>query len=170
MKKILILFALAGLLFGCQSKQATTEETSALSESPVPSIVGAWEIVETSFSNEDTSGVFKPYKSIVIYTDHFYSVEVAWEDRPSWPEIPEGEQVSYDNLSNAYASLTSNSGRYETRGDSIYVDVIVAKSPNLMNDVKKYVNAFKLEGDQLTTTSLRPSGTKFTWKLRRIGS
>ena len=166
MKQNILYLAIAVLLFNCQPKQTSTEETSAPKEPATPTIVGAWEIIESKFSNENTSGVDTPFRSIIIYTDNFYSVEMAWS-RPSWPEIPDGEKVSYDDLSNAYFGSISNSGRYEIRGDSLFYDIIVAKSPNLMNDSPKMANAFKLDGDQLTI-KFTFSGTNITNTHRRL--
>ncbi len=166
MKRNMLYLAIAVLLFSCQPKQTSTEEVSAPKEPATPSIVGAWEIIEISFSNEDTSGIFKPFRSIIIYTDKFYSTEIAWTDRPSWPKIPEGEKVSYDDLSNAYFNFRSNSGRYEIRGDSIFHDIIVARAPHFMP--AKWAFAFKLDGDQLTTNSTRSSGTNRIYTHRRL--
>ena len=167
MKQNILYLAIAVLLFNCQPKQTSTEEVSAPEEPAAPSIVGVWEMIESSFSNEDTSGVNTPFRSIIIYTDKFYSIEIARSDRPSWPEIPDGEKVSYDDLSNAYSNLTSNSGRYEIRGDSIFYDVIIAKSPNFMNDYPKMAAAFTLDGDQLTTKASY-SGTNLKNNYRRL--
>ena len=168
MKQNILYLAIAVLLFSCQPKQTSTEEVSAPEKLAAPSIIGAWEIIESSFSNKDTSGVNTPFRSIIIFTDNFYSIEIARRDRPSWPERPDGEKVSYDDLNNAYSGLTSNSGRYEIRGDSIFYDVIVAKSPNLMNDIKKITTAFKFDGDQLSVNLTRSSGTNFINNYRRL--
>ena len=168
MKQNILYLAIAVLLFSCQPKQTSTEEVSAPKEPVTPTIVGAWEIIEFSFSNEDTSGVNTPFRSIIIYTDNFYSVEIARSDRPSWPERPDGEKVSYDDLSNAYSGLISNSGRYEIRGDSIFHDFYIAKSPNFMNDGPKRPLAFTLDGDQLTTKLTLPSGMNITYTYRRL--
>lgn len=167
MKQNFIYLAMVGVLLSCQPQQTSNNEDVVTDEPTKPSIVGAWEIVEVSISNEDTSFVFSPFRSIIIYTDKFYSVEIATEDRPSWPELPDGEEVSYDNLSNAYSNLISNSGRYEVRGDSIFVDLIVAKSPNFMNDIQKAAYAFALDGDKLTTTGAGPGGN-FSFTYRRL--
>jgi hypothetical protein len=169
MKKQIILFlAIAVLLFSCQPKQTSTEEASLPKEPVAPTIVGAWEIIEASFSNKDTSGVFTPFRSIIIYTDNFYSREIALRDRPSWPDIPDDEEVAYEDLSNAYSYLIANSGRYEIRGDSIFHDVIISKSPNFMNKNLKLACAFKLDGDQLTTNSTRSSGANTIYTHRRL--
>jgi len=166
MKRNILYLAIAVLLFNCQPKQTSTEEPAATKDPAAPTIVGAWEIIEASWSNKDTSVVRKPFRSIIIYTDNFYSWEIAREDRPSWPERPDGEKVSYDDLSNAYSGLTSNSGRYEVRGDSIFHDVLIAKSPNLMNSNSKFAFAFKLDGDQLTT--YYGANTQRIWTYRRL--
>ena len=168
MNQNILYLVIAVLLFNCQPKQTSTEEVSAPKEPAAPTIVGAWEIIEISFSNEDTSGIVKPFRSIIMFTDKFYSIEIAWNDRPSWPERSEGEKVAYDDLSNAFFNFRSNSGRYEIRGDSIFHDVIVAKVPYFMNDYPKWARAFKLDGDQLTTNGSTPQGTNRIWTCRRL--
>jgi len=145
------------LLFSCQSNQTATEEESSEPDEPaVTSIVGAWEIT----SSTDAEGTDNsPYRSIIIYTDNFYSVEIARENRPSWPEIPDDEETAEENIRNAYTGLTSNSGRYSIQGDSIIHDIIVAKYPNFMNDFPRSAFAYTLDGDQLVTTGSRGSRT-----------
>ena len=159
MKRSFYYLAIFGLflLFSCQANQTATEEESSVPDEPAaPSIVGAWEI--TSSTNADGTDN-TPYRSIIIYTDNFYSVEIARENRPSWPEIPEGEETPEENIRNAYSGLTSNSGRYTIKGDSIIRDVIVAKFPNFMNDFPRSAFAYTLDGDQLVTTGSRGSST-----------
>jgi hypothetical protein len=157
MKRSLFTLAIIGLLFSCQPQQeASSEAPQAPEESATPSIVGAWEITSSTNANgEDNT----PYRSIIIYTDSFYSVEIANESRPSWPQIEDGEETPEENIRNAYEGLISNSGRYAIEGDSIIHDVIVAKWPNFMNDFPRATAAFTLEGDKLVTTGNRGSTT-----------
>ena len=159
---------LLGFLISCQPLQASNNEDAVTNESAKASIVGAWEIVETSVSSKDTSFLYSTFRSIILYTDKFYSVEIAHEDRPSWPDTPDSEKVSYDNLSNAYSNLTSNSGRYEVRGDSIFYDLIVAKHPYFMNDIQKGSYHFTVDGDKLTTIESWPGGITYTITYKRL--
>ena len=159
MKRSFIYFSVFGLflLFSCQGNQTATEEEAVVPDEPAaPSIVGAWEITSsTNADGEDNS----PYRSIIIYTDSFYSVEIATQERPSWLDIPEDEDTPEENIRNAYDGLTSNSGRYTIAGDSIIHDIIVAKYPNFMNDFPRSASAFTLDGDQLVTTGNFGSST-----------
>ena len=159
MKRSFFYLAIFGLLllFSCQANQTATEEESSVPDEPAaPSIVGAWEI--TSSTNADGEEN-TPYRSIIIYTDNFYSVEIARENRPSWPEIPDDEETPEEHIRNAYSGLISNSGRYNIEGDSIIYDVIVAKYPNFMNDFPRFAVAYTLDGDQLVTTGIFGSST-----------
>jgi len=164
MKQSFYYFAIFGLffLFSCEANQATTEAETSVSEEPAaPSLVGSWEITSsTNADGEDNT----PYRSIIIYTDDFYSIEIATENRPSWPapegeDFPDDEDTPEENIRNAYSGLISNSGRYSIVGDSIIHDIIVAKYPNFMNDFPRSANAFTLDGDQLVTTGNFGSST-----------
>ena len=146
------------LLFsGCQQQEASTSEIDETES--LPAIVGAWEIVESSYSTADTSWTSAPYRSVILFTKNYYSIEIANEDRPSWVENPDGEGPSNEEISNAYSGLTSNSGKYEVRGDSIYFNAVIAKYPNFMNDFPERTSAMKLEGDNLTLTSVGMGST-----------
>ena len=157
MKRSLFTLAVTGLLLSCQPQQeASSEAQEAPEENATPSIIGAWEIT----SSTDTEGVeSSPYRSVIIYTEGFYSVEIATESRPSWPQIEDGEETPEENIRNAYDGLISNSGRYAIKGDSIIHDVIVAKWPNFMNDFPRAASAYTLEGDKLVATGNRGSTT-----------
>lgn len=149
MKRSFFYIAIFGLLFSCQSQQSANEESSTADEPAAPSIVGAWEITSgTNADGEDNS----PYRSLIIYTDSFYSVEIATVERPSWPEIPDGEDTPDEHILNAYGGLISNSGRYTIEGDSIIHEAIIAKYPNFMNDFPRWALAYTLDGDMLETT------------------
>jgi hypothetical protein len=137
-------------------------------KSTIPSIVGSWEIIKQEFTSKDTSKSFTPFRSIITFTDKFYNVTIATEDRPSWPETPKGEKVSYDNLTNAFNHFISNAGRYEIKGDSIMYNIIAAKQPNFMNDTKKYAQAFTFDGDKLITHTTNNSGEKSTKTYKRL--
>jgi Lipocalin-like domain len=168
-QKIFFLFII-GFFLSCQPQQAENNEDTATNEPASPSIVGTWELEKASVNFEGNSFEVLPYRSVIIYTDNFYSIEIALENRPSWPELAAGENVSYDNLVNAYANLISNSGKYEIKGDSIYHKVIIAKSPNFMNKNRKMLSsmprttaAFKVDGDKMTTY-----WQSSTWTYKRV--
>ncbi|HEY5689874.1 MAG TPA: lipocalin-like domain-containing protein [Cyclobacteriaceae bacterium] len=149
MKLKLLFLAVAAMMFSCQPSQSEAEENDD-EESPLE---GAWEIVQEDVTTSDSSWSRKPYRSLIMYTDNHYSIEIAWRERASWPDRADGEDVSDENIKDAYNGLTSNSGEYEIRGDSIYYNAIIAKSPNFMNDWPKVARKFSLEGDQLVTNS-----------------
>lgn len=160
------LFALLVLVFvaACAEKKETTVEVEIMEE---PSIEGAWELAYVRWQTPDTTGYWKPFKSIFIFADNFYSVEIAREDRPSWPELQEGEERDPDHLINAYEGLISNSGTYEIVGDSLVHQVIVAKSPNLMNDYPRYARHLTVEKDSVYFTGTRGDNVE-TWVLKRL--
>jgi hypothetical protein len=158
---LLTLAVFALLLFSCQPQEgASSEATEAADVAEAPSIVGAWEVTS---STDNDGEVEAPYKSIIIYSEGYYSVEVAWEDIPSWEELEEGEERSDEDIRTSYSRLTSNSGTYEIQGDSIIHNAIVAKHPNFMNDGPRWARAFSLDGDNLATT-----GSRGTWALKRM--
>ena len=167
MKKLFLFVVIVGLLPNCQAQKASNVEAALTNGSAMSSIVGAWEIVEASVTTEDTSFTYSPYRSIILYTDKFYSVEIAHEKRSSWPEIPDGEKVSYDHLSNAFWNFTSNSGRYEVRGDSLFYELIVAKNPNIVDRRGGGAYRFTLDGDQLVTYHTWPSRS-VSYTYRRL--
>ena len=158
MKKAFLWLAIAGLMFGCQQQQpASDSEADPMPEADAePTIEGAWEM--TSRVNNDGEDL-SLHKSIIIYADGFYSVEIATEDRPSWPDLAEGEERADEDKVNAYDGLISNSGRYRIEGDSIIHDIIVAKWPNFMNDFPRSAVAYSLDGDQLSTTGFQGTAT-----------
>jgi hypothetical protein len=120
MKRSLFTLAIIGLLFSCQPQQeASSEAPQAPEESATPSIVGAWEITSsTNADGEDNT----PYRSIIIYTDSFYSVEIANESRPSWPQIEDGEETPEENnfmndFPRATAAFTLEGDKLVTTGN-----------------------------------------------------
>jgi hypothetical protein len=139
---IIALFFLAA----CSEKK---ESSTEVIEADIATVTGAWEITNVELKSPDTITSSKPFKSIYLFTDKHYSIEIAWEDRKSWPVLEEDEERNPDDIMNAYSHLTSNSGAYEIKGDSIVFDVIVAKSPNFMNDYPTMARSHKLEGDKL---------------------
>lgn len=149
---------LAAMLFvACQPQQEANSDTVEASEVAVaPTIEGAWEL--TSSTNEDGEESV-PFKSIVIYADGYYSVEIAWEDIPSWEELAEDQERTDEEIRNSYSRLTSNSGTYEVQGDSIIHQAIVAKHPNFMNDWPRWARAYSLEDDVLVLTGSRGTST-----------
>jgi hypothetical protein len=151
-----------------QVKTVSKGQSSSAGKSKTSSIQGSWEIIEQKFTSKDSSNTSTPFRSILIFTDKFYSITTAGVDRPSWPQTPTGEKVSYENLENAYQNFTSNAGHYEIKGDSILYKIIVAKSPNFMNDIKNYSQAFALNGDKLITYTSSASGRKTTTTYKRL--
>lgn len=164
MKQSLFILSILGILFSCQPQQDTSVESDAQDEPVAPSIVGAWEITSAS----DTTGAeATPYRSVIIYADGFYSVEIAWENIESWSDLPDGEERSIEDISASYSRLTSNSGRYKIQGDSIIHEAIVSKHPNFMNDFPRWAVAYSLEGDQMMETRSSQWGGIST-KYRRL--
>ena len=146
MKKTLLSMLAFSLLVSCSESAESDEKTE---EASAPSIEGAWEITNHEFNFTDTSGTWNPYKSIYIFTDKYYSIEIARKDRPSWHDLEEGEERNADDIANAYNGLVSNSGSYEIVGDSIIYSIVVAKSPNFMNDEPRNSNHITIEKDKI---------------------
>jgi len=156
---VIALFFLAA----CSEKKESSTEVIKVAE---PTITGAWEMTNNEWKSSDTIMSRKPYKSIYLFTDKHYSIEIAWEDR-QWPELEEGEERNPDDIMNAYRRLTSNSGTYEIKGDSIIFDVIVAKSPSYMNNSGRLARHLKLKGDKLVLQTRGGEGVGIT-TLERI--
>ena len=159
MKKNTLLFGMAIILASCstdnKSENPMDETVLEIETNP---IIGSWELTEQNWSNADTSGTESPFKSIIMFSDKYYSVEIAWEDRINWTEKENKEKPTFEEYENAYNGLTSNSGSYEIQGDSMKRDIIVAKHPNFMNQTKSYSRAYTNEGDVLTTSYTTDNG------------
>ena len=72
-----------------------------------------------------------------------------------------------DDIMKAYRYLTSNSGAYEIKGDSIIFNVMVAKSPNYMNDAPNVARHYTLDGDKLVLQAKRGEAVSVT-TLQRL--
>ncbi len=169
MKIILLFPALVVVFIGCQQRQSSNEDSSTNDTKPqAPSIVGVWEQVETLFTNEDTSFVSNYYRSLFIFTEQYFSRHIAFGEIPSWPVLNEEEKISYDVLESTWNNSVLHAGTYEIRGDSIVHEILVAKSPNMMNESGRYSWAFTLNGDELITTGVLPSGNTIKVTSRRL--
>lgn len=147
-----LLFAAALMVLSCQPNESSTTNEEVTMEQE-PSIVGAWEIEEYTVTTPDSTWkVDAPYRSVILYTKNYYSVEIARTERPSMAELPDGEKRSYEEISTNYNALTSNSGTYKIQGDSLIHTAVIAKNPNFMNDDPTYSVGVKIDGDKMTTT------------------
>lgn len=160
------LYALLALVLvaACAEKKEAAPEVQIMEE---PGLEGAWELTHVMRKSPDTTTHWKPFKSIFIFTDKYYSVEIARMERPSWPDLEDGEERNPDHIINAFQGLISNSGSYEIVGDSVIHKVIVAKSPNLMNDYPRYARHLTMEKDSAYFTSTRGDDVE-TWVLKRL--
>lgn len=165
MKNTLLLMLALALVSACAEKKEAPAEVAAPMEEP--SMEGAWVLDHISWKSPDTTMYWKPYKSILLYTDKYYSVEVAMEERPSWPELSEGEERSPDDIINAYSGLISNSGTYEIIGDSLIHNAIVAKYPNFMNDNPRNARHVTIEKDSAYFTDTNEEGVQ-RWVMKRM--
>lgn len=155
--KIFYSLVLAMIFIACQpQEEASSESSEAMQVAEAPTIEGAWELTSSTNSEGEES---VPYKSIIIFADGYYSVEIAWENVPSWEELEEGQERSADDIIASYSRLTSNSGTFEIQGDSLIRTAIVAKHPNFMNDWPRGASMYTLEGDKLVTITSRGSST-----------
>ncbi|WP_445383089.1 hypothetical protein [Robiginitalea sp. IMCC43444] len=157
MKTTFTVLAAALLIIACAEKK---EKPAEVAMEEAPSIEGAWEMSHIKWESPDTTVYWKPYKSIIIYTDSFYSEEIAMEDRPSWADLAEGEKRSMDDIKNAYQGFWSNSGRYEIVGDSLVRNIIVAKYPNNMNDNPRRAEHLTIEQDSIYFTLTTEDGVR----------
>ncbi|MEP1033789.1 hypothetical protein, partial [Ekhidna sp.] len=79
------------LLFSCSEKKKVNVE---LDNPDNLSINGAWEVTNIEKKNSDTVIVQNPWhKSIYIYTDKYFSIAAATEERPSAPALEKGEKI-----------------------------------------------------------------------------
>ncbi|MFC4720943.1 hypothetical protein ACFO5O_01310 [Geojedonia litorea] len=151
--RLLTLLAVA-LLIACadQNPSNTTPDTNAAT-----GLNGAWQVTHMEWSNADTSIVKAPFhKSIYIYTNSYYSVAAAIGERPSAPEVKEGEAIDADYFKQVYLGYLSNAGTYSRVGDSLIHQVMVAKSPTVMNNNTRIAQHFKLDKDTLILSSADP--------------
>ncbi|MDM9631099.1 lipocalin-like domain-containing protein [Robiginitalea aurantiaca] len=157
MKNLLLTLLMLFVIAACAEKKEAPAEIEIIEE---PTLEGAWEVSQMIWQSPDTTIYTKPYKSIFIFTDKHYSMEVATEDRPSWPSLKEGEERSDEDIRNAYSGLISNSGTYEVVGDSLIQYAIVAKSPNYMNDAPRSSKLLTIEKDSIYFTRTFENGTR----------
>ena len=164
--KIIILNMLAViLLISCADKKESNIEPDNLDNL---TIKGAWELTHIEKKNKDTSIVQKPWhKSIYIYTDKYFSIAAATEERPSAPVLEKGEKIDSDYFKNVYLRYISNSGTYQIVGDSLIHNVIVAKSPTVMNRKRRSSEHLTLEKDKMLFTSSKSNITT-TLTLKRL--
>ena len=166
MKSTIMLMATVCLLTSCQSPSSSDQ--SAADSAPKSGIIGVWEIQEAKISNQDSSWISNPYRSVVIFTQGYYSVEIARTNRPSLPQLAEGESIPEDVLRSTYNGLTSNSGTYELRGDSLYRVARIAKHPNYMNDFPETAVRCVVDGDRMVINGRTPSGYESVVTYRRL--
>ncbi|MEJ2583905.1 MAG: lipocalin-like domain-containing protein [Robiginitalea sp.] len=165
MKNTFLAMLALALVSACAEKKEAPAEVAVTIEEP--SIEGAWVLDHISWKSPDTTMYWKPFKSILIYTDQYYSVEVARDERPSWPSLGEGEERSPEDIIKAFNGLISNSGTYEAVGDSLIHHVIVAKSPYLMNDSPRYARHLTIEKDSAYFTNTNEEGVQI-WVMKRM--
>lgn len=159
---VMIIFA------SCSEQQAPEKEPAGeAQETNAPTIKGAWEMTNYEYKDADTTETWKPYKSLYLYTDKHYSVEIATEERPSWAELAEGEERSSEDIRNAYQGLISNSGTYEIQGDSLITYAVIAKSPNYMNDNPRRARHITIKENEIVFSGVEDDAS---WKvtLKRI--
>ena len=145
------------LLFSCAEKKESNGESENIE---APTIEGAWKVTHIERKNVDTTIVGKLwYKSIYTYTDKYYSIAAATEERPSIPELKEGEELDPYYFQKVYLKYISNSGTYKIVGDSLIHNVIVAKSPTVMNKNTRSSQHITLEKDKMVFTSAGPNST-----------
>ena len=131
-------------------------------------IKGAWEVTHIIKKNTDTAIVQIPWhKSIYIYTDRYFSIAAATEERPSMPVLEKGEKIDPDYFKKVYLRYISNSGTYKIVGDSLIHNVIVAKSPTVMNKKRRSSQHITLEKDKMLFTSAKSNVTT-TLTLERL--
>lgn len=170
MKQLFLYFAAVLIIFGCQQNETSSTDENAMEPEP-PSIVGAWEIVGYSATTPDSTWKGDaPFRSVILFTNNYYSVEIAQVERPSWAERPNGERPTNEEITNAFNGLTSNSGKYEIQGDSIRYTALIAKYPNFMNDSPSFANGFVVDGDKLTITGVMRGNSEgsLTTTYRRL--
>ncbi|MFN1835228.1 lipocalin-like domain-containing protein [Balneola sp. MJW-20] len=116
-----------------------------------PSILGAWELEQSVWTDGDSTDVWKPYKSLYLYTDKYYSTEIVTAERPNLPESDEDRTAEV--MAEAANVLISNAGRYEIVGDSLIYYVMVSKSPDRMNTNQRVAHHIRIEQDRVILTN-----------------
>jgi hypothetical protein len=130
MKTLSILFAVTGLLYGCNTSTKTEND---LPDSANSGLIGAWSWASTSLSNQDTSYVWTNVDGQVIFTENQYSLIYIFKSEPR-DTVPglSFETLTADQLRGVYGPVTANSGSYKVEGDSLLFFREVALWPNAM--------------------------------------
>ena len=91
-------------------------------------VEGAW--VVTEWHSPDGEAMENTQPGLFVFTKTHYSVMFVLGGEP---RAGYEEEMSDEQIIEAYGSFVANSGRYEVEGDRITTRAYVAKDPNYMN-------------------------------------
>ncbi len=120
------------------------------------SLEGAWQVYEVTVSR----GAFArsdidPGLGLLIFSEGHYSLFVNSGDRPDVP--PGSAALAMDELRlAAFASFVANAGTYEVSGSKLTLHLTLARNPSGVGSSPEL--EYRIEGDQLTTTTTTSAG------------
>ena len=156
MNRVGLLAALCSItLVGCQPKDeamAAPEASATLPKSPME---GAWTIRMEDAGPNGGGMNMSLQPSLYIFSPPYYSIARVNGTAPRalWPETATREQLTEKQVRDTFNPYTSNSGRFELKGDTLIIHPSVAVSPNFMSGGADTVT-FRVNGDTLELMDL----------------
>lgn len=138
----------------------------APSGSSPDSLLGAWQIIETTTTTPDSTWVDSdPEPGLYVFTErHFSNMLIQGGPRAPFPTNPTPEQ----RLA-AYDPFIADAGSYVRTDSTLVTSNRIAKVPNVMNSGVTY--RYTLSGDTLLLTfsgGWAPSDGEITYRLTRL--
>ena len=144
--KVLALAAGAGAMLAAAGVAA---------QSPLPTLDGAWRVVEVEVTGPGARTVEAPQPGLLLFAGRYYSYTFVTSDvaRPPVPNPPTAQ-----DLATIWNPFTANAGEYEVSGTTMTRRPFVAKSPEAMAPGAFNQYSFQLIADTLWITSTATEG------------
>ena len=143
MIKTVITTSFAALLSGW-----AVPDTESRAHAQTPNrIVGAWRVVEVT---RDSVGVTRtaPFPGLYLFTQNHYSMMRYDSEKPR-RDFPDNLRRTTDTYIEIWGPLAAQTGKYEIRGDRIFAQPHVSKSPSAMKPESFMMFSWRIAGDTL---------------------
>ncbi len=130
------------------------------------SLEGAWAVTEVAVTGGENPGTnMNPQPSLYLFTDRHYSIMFVSGTEPR-PAAPGDDGFSDEEIIESFNTFQANSGSYETSGTTLTRNVIVARVPDLMGQMREL--EYSIQGDTLVLTRIGDSGVTTRTTLMRL--
>ncbi len=130
------------------------------------SLEGAWVIKEVMVTGGDNPRTnMNPQPSLYLFTDRHYSIMFVSGTEPR-PAAPGDDGFSVEEVIASFNTFQADSGSYETSGTTLTRNVIVARVPDLMGQMREL--EYSIQGDTLVLTRISDSGVTTRTTLMRL--